>query len=271
MKNRFYLKQTDYCRKVILKYFPDGTSNINLIRGLDNLNYKEKITIDSFITDNNGIINLLLITDTLKHYFFTEIDLILNNLPYARQDRICNEGEAFSLKTITKLINDQNYNTVYLEYPHSNVSANLLNRCVERYTLKLNKPFKEALDNSIAKYGKIQIACPDNGSYLKVNKIIESLKLDENNIIVFDKKRNLETGKIINYDICSGTILEDIPIFVFDDILDGGTTFIKMAELIKSISNNNLYLYINTGLFTNNKNTERLNELYTYINVKNYA
>ena len=81
-------------------------------------------------TGDQSIIQLLLLNDALKRQGAEVIDLYIPYFPGARQDRVCNRGEALSVKVYADLINQQNFNQVFIFDPHSDVTAALLNKAI---------------------------------------------------------------------------------------------------------------------------------------------
>ena len=71
---------------------------------------------------------LLLVSNALREKYGPDfpVDLVCPYLPYARQDRVCYPGEAFSLKLACGLINAQGYRSVTLFDVHSKVAMGLL-------------------------------------------------------------------------------------------------------------------------------------------------
>ena len=55
--------------------------------------------------------------------------LTLGYMPYARQDRICNPGEAFGLKVVANLLNNCGFGMIRIVDAHSTVTPALLDNC----------------------------------------------------------------------------------------------------------------------------------------------
>ena len=78
-------------------------------------------------TKNEDIIELLLFADAAKRQGHRLRTLTMPYVPFSRQDRCNNPGEAFSLKVFCDLINNLNFNSVEIQDPHSDVIPALLN------------------------------------------------------------------------------------------------------------------------------------------------
>ena len=63
----------------------------------------------------------------------TPIELVIPYFPYARQDRVCIEGEALGAAVMANFINNLDFAKVTIWDAHSEVSPALLNR-VERWS-----------------------------------------------------------------------------------------------------------------------------------------
>lgn len=65
-------------------------------------------------------------------------------MPFARQDRVCNYGEAFSLKVVADMINSANFSKVVVLDPHSDMVEALINNC---QALSPKLPISQALES----------------------------------------------------------------------------------------------------------------------------
>ena len=97
---------------------------------------------------------------------------------------------------------------------------------------------------------------PDAGALKKVFRIAEFIGYT-NDVVIASKHRNLETGKIDFTTVpLDGTNATD-DFFIFDDICDGGRTFIEIAKVIKSHAwpenqqfQGKIYLVVSHGIFS---------------------
>src|SRR5450830_1493747 len=85
------------------------------------------VRINAWLKTADTVMQLLLLTDAVRRVM-PNVPLHLNMpyVPYARQDRVCNPGEALSARVFCDLINAQNYATVMIADPHSDVVPALL-------------------------------------------------------------------------------------------------------------------------------------------------
>ena len=120
--------------------------------------------------------------------------------------------------------------------PHSNVSTALLDRCVE---LDINVYIDAVFDIKDVDY----VFYPDNGACKRYSEI---LKLPNNTPYFYgNKKRNLQTGEIVEYELVD--VPEDIKgkiVLIVDDLCSKGFTFYKAAEKLKEKGVDSIYLYV---------------------------
>ena len=117
--------------------FPGGEINVRVDGGVGN-----RVTIFTLLKSSEDVMTLVMLVDAIRRVNqSTKIQLNMPYIPYARQDRVCNVGEAFSLKVFCNIINELKFDSVFVNDPHSNVAPALLNRVniVER-DLKLTEP-----------------------------------------------------------------------------------------------------------------------------------
>lgn len=185
---------------------------------------------------NDDLFALIQLNEILRKHT-NRVVLDIPYLPYARQDRVCNRGEAFALKLFTDFINNMDFEFVVVKDVHSEVSLKLLNTVVNttQDVCAMSLPTFDIL------------LAPDKGAALKIGKMQQA----SDNILYAEKARDSE-GRII------GTVIKDVEkmqwkdVCVVDDICDGGATFIKLAEEIErqGVVPKSLSLYVTHGIFS---------------------
>jgi ribose-phosphate pyrophosphokinase len=168
------------------------------------------------------------------NYINPKTTLIMKYVPYSRMDRYIH-GYMFSLKYFCKLINDMKFDSVIVLDPHSNVTTALLDRCME-----INiKPY---IDKVFSLVNIDYVFYPDNGSMKRYSEI---LKLPTGITYFYgNKKRNLQTGEIINYELVDCPDIESKNILIIDDLCAKGFTFYNAASKLKERDANKIYLYV---------------------------
>ncbi len=187
--------------------------------------------------------DLLLLTDALKRETdYKAPKLVMPYLPYARQDRVCNSGEAFSLKVFTDLINSQGYSSVTVWDCHSDVGIALLDRCINVSQVKL-------ISKDVPTFEKVKIlVSPDAGANKKVQAVAKALPENFTRIIRADKVRDCATGEITDTVVYCHD-LEGQNVLILDDIFDGGRTFIELGKKLKEKNAGKVILYVTHGIF----------------------
>jgi len=204
---------------------------------------------------SDDILQLMNLCDALQREYVYDIHLKMPYLPYARQDRKCHSGEAFSLKVFVKLLASIGIKSVGCTDVHSDVAKELFDAydiefCnIEQWQIAKNLP---EFDYLIA---------PDLGSHGKASKTWEN---SFSNLVTLTKTRT-ESG--IVYDDLEDTI--DGTAIILDDICDFGGTFLACGAMLKRTQPRmtSLNLYVTHGLL--GKGTDALFEIYDKIYVHN--
>jgi ribose-phosphate pyrophosphokinase len=236
---------------------------------VDSSHVRDYYKIRADITCSDDVMALLLVTDALRHMDpAVKIDLDLPYVPYARQDRVMNPGEALSIKVFCDLINAQNYNSVFIWDPHSDVTPALLKRVAVMPQEKLlmcdmdliigeldyTKYLKSGLRRQEAgaqaykdRMDNIVLVSPDAGANKKIFKVAQECGFKH--VVRADKERNVETNEITRTVVYSDHI-GDKDFLIVDDICDGGRTFIELAKVLRPLTNGKIILYVTHGIFS---------------------
>lgn len=209
----------------------------------------DRTEVSAFLNNSDEIMRLILTVDAIRRINpATMIDLIIPYFPYARQDRVCNSGEAFSAAVMTQLINNLRCNSVTIEDPHSSVTSSML----ENVRIKTQS---DIVSNSetmrrLIKENNLTLLAPDKGAAPKTEDIAASLARTgiATRAMFAAKVRDVTNGKITETIIPDG--MEGKNILIPDDICDGGGTFIALAKKLKSQGAADLYLYVTHGIFS---------------------
>jgi len=231
---------TDGGLEIFDSNFPDNTPFIQFPPSTELLLNSSggKVIIDFQSQRPNEIFTLYAITRQLQDRGF-ELSLNMFYVPNARQDRIKEKKDVFTLKYFCEIINSLHYKKVLILDPHSNVTPALLNnveilsprryimRAIERITKKeLSEPL---------------LFFPDEGAMKRYSDIFPGYAYWYGM-----KTRDWETGKIKGYEVrkaCKCDITT--PILMVDDICSYGGTFYQAAkELRKHFTDVNIYLYV---------------------------
>mgnify|MGYP003292218095 CR=1 FL=1 len=201
--------------------FPDGTLHLSL--PYDKIKYvKWKYESDA---------ELFTLICIRKHYYNSNMDLVLPYIPHARMDRVKVDEDVFTLKYFAEVINSLHFSIVWVRDAHSNVSLALLDRVedtgVEPYIHKA----------TLASNAEV-LFFPDEGAmkrYSDKSPLPYAFGM---------KKRDWTTGKILGLDIMNAELVKGKNILIIDDICSRGGTFLHAAKALKAAGANRIFLYV---------------------------
>jgi ribose-phosphate pyrophosphokinase len=236
---------------------------------LDDFNDKLKghTIITNQIKSSDDVMMIALATDALRRKGIKDISLFIPYVPYARQDRVCNSGESFSLKVFANIINSLRFKSVYGVDVHSDVTSALIENFVN---IKPHIYIKHVIKNIISTgqkahdiSGGLVLISPDAGANKKVNEFRDNFYKDMK-IVYCNKKRDTKTGELNNFEVFCND-LTNKNCLIIDDICDGGRTFIGIAKELKKKNAKNLYLYTTHGIYSQGLTelSENFNGIYS--------
>jgi ribose-phosphate pyrophosphokinase len=209
---------------VFLKTFPDGESYIRFEK--QNLKGEDAVIVQTTSPpQDQRLLQLMLMADNAKDLEARSITAIVPYFAYSRQDKRFIPGEAFSIKTIIKLLENCGVTKI--------ISLNAHNPAVLK---NLNVP---VLDIS---------AIPLLAEYFKAKKLVQnplSLSMGKKALSVAQEADNILHGGYdyvaSKRDVVTGNVtLEDKPlpvknrdVIIFDDIISSGGTMAKAVRLVK--------------------------------------
>lgn len=190
------------------------------------------------------LVELILATEILKRkqgWDCSGMSLCIPYLPYGRQDRVMHHNEAFSLKAIAGVINSLGYGEVITFDCHSDVSLALINNITHVSMLDIVTQFAD-LTHACR---RAAIVSPDAGAAKKVFKIARELGRP---FIGASKVRSESTGELTRFQVMEDQVDENV--VIFDDICDGGRTFIELARRLRDKGAKHVSLYVTHGIFS---------------------
>lgn len=122
-------------------------------------------------------------------------------------------------------IDSMNAELVVLEDVHSYIATRLINNSID------SSEFYAKLPDDVFN-GKC-IVFPDKGS---VERNIGLYIGHDLGYIVCGKHRDPETGKLSGFEIKENEYRDGTPMLVYDDLCDGGGTFIGIADILKQLN-----------------------------------
>lgn len=214
--------------RIYPKLFNDNTLRLNLTSA-----YESPIQIAWLYDGEEELAQVYYITRHFQElYPSSSITFILPYIPNARQDRVQEQTEVFTLKYFCEIINSLHFDKVLVFDPHSYVSQALINNIQIGGPEKLIKQIFEKHDNLLPFF-------PDEGGMKRGRKYVDTP-------YAFGiKERNYETGMIENLRIAGAThIISGKDILIIDDICSRGSTVYHAAKTLKDYGANKIYLYV---------------------------
>lgn len=205
------------------------------------------VIIEARLISSMALIQLMMANDALRRIVgkLVNIELAIPYFPYARQDRVCVEGEALGAAVIAGFINGLGFSKVTISDAHSDVSPALINNVVNVPQIDILKKCDGLCKRLSA--GELTLVSPDAGASKKTLKIAEAFN-GIPQVIAAQKVRNLQTGEIIkteiNQDVTGKKVL------IADDICDGGRTFIELAKILRERGAVEVSLFVTHGIFS---------------------
>lgn len=215
-------------KEVVQDHFGDGTLKINF--EVDN----EPIIIDWVYENDAELFTLICVKrhiDNSSVCFPTS--LVMNYLPHARQDRVKNPSDVFTLKYFCEVINALCFSQVIILDGHSNVGPALLNRCINTFPEEHIKKAINKEDNNVVLF------FPDEGAMKRY-----STKFPNYKYAFGIKKRNWETGRIEGLEIIHPENIQGKNVLIIDDICSYGNTFVMSAKALREAGATRVALYI---------------------------
>ena len=248
-----------YGIKFKVSKFPDGQQAVTILEeeiqkyeSFRTMN--EPVTIKSRITSFRDLELIICANKALRELGVREIELEISYLLGARSDRKFETGSVNYIKEVlAPIINMQNFSSVAVLDPHSDVTEACINNFVKQtqysqgfITFVLRDYFNAGSTN----YSKMRLISPDAGALKKVYDVAESIGYSHD-IIIASKHRDLKTGKITHTEVPLKPEDLDKDFFILDDICDGGRTFIEIAKALREKNaTGKIFLVVTHGIFS---------------------
>ena len=243
-----------YPEKSDIKYkisqFPDGQQTIDLQDDWSSIReYTDPVMIKSRLNSFRDLELIICATQAIRNVTNKEIQLYVPYFLGARSDRKFVEGGVNYLKqVICPIINRQNYSKVITVDSHSDVLEACLNNYEKISNAQLAKWALSDIDNKDGAQDRTMIVSPDAGALKKIYDIAKTFGIK--NVVTAGKIRDIVTGNIVKTELPQMNLDGIEQIVIFDDICDGGRTFIELAKVIKEQTDKPIYLVVTHGIFS---------------------
>lgn len=226
--------------------YPDGMPIVGEIpkyyRNADTMIVKAK-TLEEFVT-------AMFLSDAIWERGRGIQHLVIPHIPGGRQDRLNPRGDSlFTLKSVARMINDRQFDSVTVFDPHSTVTPALIDKCKVITTVDI-------LDHvTLVAYDAV--IAPDAGAGKRAYDVASEKGLK---FLQAEKHRDVATGKLSGF-ACNG-IEAGKRYLIVDDICDGGGTFIGLGQVILD-AGAEVDLFVTHGIFS--KGTDELHKIFKVV------
>jgi ribose-phosphate pyrophosphokinase len=226
--------------------FPDGQQTLHLKNVRVALVMDRTIQIKSRLNNFKDLELIICANQALKNLGAGHVNLYVPYFTGARSDRqFVNTGVNYLKQVICPIINSQNFASVTVIDPHSDV----LEACLNNYEKISNTNLVNfALKDLNGRSAQTAIVSPDAGALKKIYDIAKHFNIK--NVTTASKVRDIETGNIVRTELPTMDLTDIEHIIIIDDICDGGRTFIELAKEIKKQTDKPVYLIVTHGIFS---------------------
>ena len=209
---------------IFLKVFPDGESYIRFEKQ-DLKNQDVVIVQTTSPPQDQRLLQLMLMADNAQDLEARSITAIIPYFAYSRQDKRFTPGEAFSIKTIIKLLEKCGVTKI--------ISINAHNPLVLR-NFKLPVLDLSAIPLLAEYFQKHQLV--ENPLSLSMGKKALSVAQEADNVLhggydYVASKRDVLTGNVTLED--KALQVKNRDVIIFDDIISSGGTMAKAVRMVK--------------------------------------
>lgn len=235
-------------KKVDINYFPDGTLLLkealtdvseagNNSAGGQSTEKKGAVTIRWNYENNEELLAVYFLAKHIRAAGYHDLILDMPYIPNARQDRVKNPEDVFTLKYFAELINSLDFTEVRVLDAHSNVSLALIDR-VRQYTPQ--RYIEKVIDEIGQRSGKKPLMFyPDEGAGKRYSGMIALP------YCFGIKNREWSTGEIKSLSVAGETeLIAGNDVLIVDDICSYGGTFIHSAEALTALGAADIYLFV---------------------------
>lgn len=221
----------------------------------------DRMILTAYIKNSDELMKVVMIKDALDRSGVNNVELVMPYIPYARQDRVCSDGESLSISVFARMINSCNFKSVTVNDSHSSAALMLIDRVVEiEQRSNIHNPvFKDRLDT----LDNIVVVAPDAGANKKSEAIAKDLVAP---FIQCLKTRDMATGKLSGFKcLATKDEIEGRDVVIFDDICDGGGTFLGLEKVISELDPASISVFFTHGIFSNTEQYLEMKKVFKYV------
>lgn len=224
----------------ISQRFPDGTSALKLdpdLYAFEDARDRTNYYIGWRYESDAEMISLYYIVHHLRAHGAQHICLTMPYVPNARNDRVVNDEDVFTLQYFARFINQLGFEKVFIQDPHSHVAPALIDRVV----VCIVQPYvRSAIQHITRQYQSegLVIFYPDEGAmkrYHDQSPLPYSFGI---------KTRDWKTGKIDGLQLVGEDAVRGKDVLIVDDICSRGGTFLRSAKALREAGAKRIFLYV---------------------------
>lgn len=247
-----------------ISVYSDGSVDVKIPLNVNELLANNlQPTITARLKCPAGLLALRYFLDYVEEYHSNvRILLALPYVPNSRQDRLNGNEEqtnAFSLKSVSKLLKSPSVIATLITDPHSEVTPALLEGS---RVLTQSAAFKRLKDHH--DFECDVVVSPDAGAIKKATEVATSWSRP---LVIATKKRDPITNKISGTTVLGGDV-KGKHVAIVDDICDGGRTFTALAKELKEQGASKVTLFVTHGIFSYGLDPlrEHIDQVFAYYN-----
>ena len=234
-------------KQIKLEKFPDGTPHmyISVAPSTHYHIYWKYEAMDEMVTLYFAAKHLRTLPLIAPDFRPPAITLDMPYIPNARMDRVDrvkDNSEVFTLKHFCDFINDLNFQQVSVLDAHSNTSLALLNNVQQNAVF----PY---IQTAARRCNPDMLFFPDKGSHDRYKALIQNTVTLDDALKALpkafgNKKRDWDSGKILEFNVECATSVTGKIVLIVDDICSRGKTFYHSAQKLKELGADKIYLYV---------------------------
>ena len=233
--------------KYNISRFPDGQRTIDIVDFNRGQFIDKTITIWSRLNNFEDLELIICANKAMRNLGVDHIHLFTPYFLGSRSDRQFQDGGINYLKqVICPIINNQNFTTVTVMDPHSDVLEACLNNFVKINNFDLiSFAILDLVKNT---NDTVALISPDAGALKKIYDVAK--KFNISNVTTASKVRDIVTGNIIRTELPTMDLVDVDYFLIIDDICDGGRTFVELAKEVRKQTDKPIYLIVTHGIFS---------------------
>jgi ribose-phosphate pyrophosphokinase len=220
-------------KKLDVTFFNDQTSQVWKVP--EDLFLMQTINIEWYFDYEGEVMHLIQMVDLFRSRGPRIINLYMDYLPYARQDKKISNETTFALYSFNKILNILELDKISILDPHSKV-----------LDIKAEYIIPNDKINLAFKHSESDLKCyPDKGAWQRYGNCTDKE-------FELYKVRDQSTGQITKIEVPLHyvSIVQDKSVLIVDDICDRGSTFIEAAKLLYGAGAREVNLFVTHGLFS---------------------